>query len=249
MKKTILLFGLFSLFLFSNIAFAQNFDDIGSLIFRDLLQMNDYPGAPFSGNIMQDLIMFLLVPSVFIILVIYTLTGRLVANAKLDLLLSVTIYLFIIASGFYRIFALLAGPYFIFLIFILGIVYFFAGHFGFRGGGGFAAGRGGGFAAGGGTAIEGDVGEAAALKLNEIKGAVAAAKTSLKGSKGSQFAGMGMVSANQELGKLMAEFNALKSQFRYNPGAQVSYNFKLHKLHLNEGNVLKAAEKYLGTGR
>ncbi len=112
-------------------------NDIGYLIFVQLLQMTEYPGSPFTGEIARDLIMFLLVPSVFILLVVYMMVGRVLPPGatynKLRVLLGVTTYLFIIAGGYYRTFALLAGPYFIFLIFVLGILFFFIEHFGRRG--------------------------------------------------------------------------------------------------------------------
>ena len=105
-------------------------EDIGTLIFSQLLGMTQYPGSPFTGNLFRDLIMFLIVPTIFIILVIYTLSGRIVpAQVRLRVLLSIGVYLFIIAGGYYPVFALLAGPYFIFLIFILGILFYFMGHF------------------------------------------------------------------------------------------------------------------------
>lgn len=113
------------------------FDDIGQIIFVQLLQMTDYPGSPFTGDIARDLIMFLLVPSVFIILVVYMMVGRVLppdaTYNKLRVLLGVTTYLFIIAGGYYRTFALLAGPYFIFLVFVLGILFFLMEHFRRRG--------------------------------------------------------------------------------------------------------------------
>lgn len=156
MINRIILSLVLSLFLFSNIAFAQDFDDIGSLLFRDILQMNEYPGAPFTGNIGNDLIMFLLVPSVFIILVVYMLLGRLFwhtgGQGKLRVLVGITIYLFIIAGGYYSAFARLAGPYFLVLIFIYGLLYFFFGHFSIREGGGYSAG-GGGYSRGGGSLV------------------------------------------------------------------------------------------------
>ena len=112
-------------------------EDIGQLIFVQLLQMTDYPGSPFTGDIARDLIMFLLVPSVFIILVVYMMVGRVLPPGgiynKLRILLGITTYLFIIAGGYYRVFALLAGPYFIFLVFILGILFFILEHFRRRG--------------------------------------------------------------------------------------------------------------------
>lgn len=110
--------------------------DIGTILFVEILQMSQYPGSPFTGNIFQDLIMFLFVPSVFIILIIYMTVARILPSqmTKFRLLLGIAVYLFIIAGGYYPAFALLAGPYFIFLIFVLGLLYFVLEHF--RGGGG-----------------------------------------------------------------------------------------------------------------
>ena len=115
--------------------------DIGEMLFVNILQMNQYPGQPFTGNIFQDLILFLIVPTIFIIMIIYTMAGRMAADKKIRIMLGVGAYLFIVASGYYAAFALLSGPYFIFLIFILGVVSFLAGHF--KGGGpGYSSGGG-----------------------------------------------------------------------------------------------------------
>src|SRR3989304_9862690 len=105
--------------------------DIGQFIFVDILQMTLYPGSPFTGDTGRDVIMFLLVPSVFIILVIYMMLGRLLHTAytRLRLLVGITTYLFIIAGGYYQVFALIAGQYFVFLIFILGLLFLFLEHF------------------------------------------------------------------------------------------------------------------------
>lgn len=110
------------------------YDDIGRVIFVDFYRMAEYPGAPFSGNTANDLIMFLLVPSVFIILFVIVLLGRIIdpTHRGLRALVGLTVYLFIVAGGYYRAFAYLAGPYFIFLIFFLGLVYFIPSHFGRR---------------------------------------------------------------------------------------------------------------------
>jgi hypothetical protein len=109
-------------------AHAQS--DIGELVFRNILQVNDYPGSPFTGVVINDLVMFFFIPTVFIIVIIYTLVGRLTDDKKIKLLMGIAFYLFIIFGGYFRIFMLLAGPYFLFLIIILGIVFFFLGHFG-----------------------------------------------------------------------------------------------------------------------
>ncbi|MEM7819905.1 MAG: hypothetical protein QXD48_03695 [Candidatus Aenigmatarchaeota archaeon] len=116
-------------------------EDIGYVIFVQLFGMAEYPSSPFTGNIIRDLIQFLFIPTVFILLLIYMILGRLFsltlgAQVKLRVLVGVAIYLFILTSGYYKIFAYLAGPYFIFLIFILGLFYFIFSHFGARGEGG-----------------------------------------------------------------------------------------------------------------
>jgi hypothetical protein len=112
--------------------------DIGTTIFAEILGMTQYPGSPFTGEIVRDLILFLFVPSVFIIMFIVVLLGRIVASeyGKMRLLVGMALYMFIVASGYYAAFALIAGPYFVFLIFILGALYFLPAHFGLRKGGG-----------------------------------------------------------------------------------------------------------------
>lgn len=112
-------------------------EELASTIFIEVLGMTQYPGAPFTGNVIRDIIMFLFIPSVFIILFIYSILGRLFSGAagtqqKLRLLVGIAIYLFIVTGGYYSTFAYFAGPYFVFLIFILGLIYFIPGHFGFR---------------------------------------------------------------------------------------------------------------------
>jgi len=112
--------------------------DLGYILFVEFLRMTQYPGAPFTGEIIRDLVMFFFIPTVFIILIVYMLLGRILppAHVKLRALLGIAIYAFIIFGGYYPVFAYLAGPYFIFLIFILGILYYFLEHFTRRGGGG-----------------------------------------------------------------------------------------------------------------
>ena len=106
--------------------------DIGYLLFVEILGMTAYPGHPFTGNIIQDLVLFFFIPSVFIIFIVYILTARMMKeNPKLRLLLGITFYLFIVFSPYhlYSMFAYLAGPYFLFMLLILGVLYFFIGHF------------------------------------------------------------------------------------------------------------------------
>lgn len=111
--------------------------------------MMEYPGSPFTGIILNDLVMFFLIPTIFIILVIYMAVGRVVAgHPGLRLLVGLGAYLFIIFGGYFGVFARIAGPYFIFLIFVLGLLYFLLEHFSRRGGyssGGGYSGGGGGF--------------------------------------------------------------------------------------------------------
>lgn len=123
--------------------------DIGETLFVNLLGMTQYPGDPFTGNIYRDIIMFLIVPTIFIIMVLYIMSGRIIPDKKFRVMLGVGAYLFIIAGGYYSFFALLAGPYFIFLIFILGVLGYLAGHFRrgghtggpYSGGGGYSRGH------------------------------------------------------------------------------------------------------------
>ena len=121
-------------------------EDIGYLIFGQFLGMSQYPGQPFTGNIYRDLIMFLIVPTIFIIMVLYIMSGRIIPDKKFRIMLGVGAYLFIIAGGYYSFFALLSGPYFIFLIFILGVFGYLARHFrpsarGYSRGGGYSRGH------------------------------------------------------------------------------------------------------------
>jgi len=115
------------------------FEDIGTLLFRDILKIYQYPGAPFTGNIINDLISYFFIPMVFVIFFIYMLLGRIVVGVKwLRLLMGLAIFLFMIVNGWFAIFALMAGPYFVFLIVGLGALFFIPSHFriGGIGGGG-----------------------------------------------------------------------------------------------------------------
>ncbi len=105
--------------------------DIGSFLFKGILGMAEYPSSPFTGIILNDLVMFFLIPTVFIILIVYMLLARLVPidNKGMRIMVGLSVYLFIVFGGYYPIFARLAGPYFIFLIFVLGLFYFILHHF------------------------------------------------------------------------------------------------------------------------
>ncbi len=117
------------------------FEEIGQILFIEILKMQEYPGAPFTGNIFNDLVMYFFIPTVFIILVVYMMVSRVLPTAYkgMRFLLGIAAYMFIIVGGYYSVFAYLAGPYFIFLIFIMGILFYFTRHFhpsGGQGGGG-----------------------------------------------------------------------------------------------------------------
>jgi hypothetical protein len=111
-------------------------EDIGYMLFVQLLGMTEYPGAPFTANIVKDLILFLFVPMVFIIAVVYMLTMRVFPEtySKMRLLFGIAAFLVIVVSGYYKMFAYIAGVYFVFLIIIMGLLFFLLRHF--RGGGG-----------------------------------------------------------------------------------------------------------------
>ncbi len=112
-------------------------EDIGSLLFVDILKMtSEYPGSPFTGNIVTDLVMYFFLPTIFILMVIIMLVGRIFPPGlkNLRVLLGIGVYLYIIVGGYFQFFALLAPIYFMFLIFVVGILYFILEHF--RGGGG-----------------------------------------------------------------------------------------------------------------
>jgi hypothetical protein len=111
--------------------------DIGTFLFRDVLRMYDYPGAPFSGMIVNDIILYFFIPMVFVIFFIYMLLGRIVVGVIwLRLLMGLAIFLFMIVNGWFAMFAYMAGPYFVFLIIVLGALYFIPSHFRIGGGGG-----------------------------------------------------------------------------------------------------------------
>ncbi len=106
-------------------------EDIGQLLFVDILKMSQYPGSPFTGNIFNDLVMFFFIPTVFIILVVYMMVARVLPAQYIGLrfLLGIAAYMFIIVGGYYSLFAYLAGPYFLFLILFMGLLFYFTRHF------------------------------------------------------------------------------------------------------------------------
>ena len=133
------------LLLLSSVVFAQ-VDDIGRTLFVELLGVREYPGAPFSGNPVNDIILFFLLPTILIIMIIYMMVGRIfpAGYRSLRLLLGIGAYLFIVAGGYFAFFIRLTGPTFIFFVFILGVLFFFLEFITGRGRGGGAGGGGGG---------------------------------------------------------------------------------------------------------
>src|SRR3990167_3974271 len=99
MKRALLL-----LFLLSAVSFAQPFgiNDIEKTFYKDILQIYQYPGAPFSGNPFTDIIMIFFIPTGFLVILVYTIAGRFYENPKLRLLLSVMFFLFAVAGGAFR---------------------------------------------------------------------------------------------------------------------------------------------------
>ncbi len=211
--------------LLSGIVFAQQIDDIGRTLFVELLGMRNYPGAPFTGNVINDLIMFLIIPTIFIIFVVFILLGRLaVAQRGIRILLGIGIYLFIIAGGYYNTFALLAGPYFIFLIFILGLLYFIPSHFRVRGGG-----MPGGGMTGRGASLEGaETSLAKQLVLKQIM-----LKEQEAGLKRARTANDPRTADYESrVGELRAEIKVLEGEIRYNPAEKIAYSALRHKYHV-----------------
>jgi len=125
--------------------------DIGYTLFVEILRMSQYPGAPFTGDIVRDIVMFFFIPTVFIILFVFMLLGTMFPRGwPLRVLTGIAIWLFIVFGGYYGVFAAIAGPYFFILIFILGGLFFLRGHIGVRVEGGAVPGYGGGGSRGGG---------------------------------------------------------------------------------------------------
>ncbi len=107
--------------------------DIGNLLFSEILRISAYPGAPFTGDPVRDLVMFFFVPTIFLIMFIFIIVNRVGGHPKISLLLGIGIYMYVLASGYFEFFVLLAGPYFVVLIFILGVIWFvFQGGFGIK---------------------------------------------------------------------------------------------------------------------
>ncbi len=213
MKKFVL-----ALLLLSSTAFAQA-GDIGRTLFGELLGMRNYPGSPFSGNIINDLIMFLIIPTIFIIFVVFILLGRLaVAQRGIRILIGIGIYLFIVAGGYYSTFALLAGPYFIFLIFILGLLYFIPSHFRVRGGGGMPGGAG--------ASLEGaETSLAKQLVTKQIM--LNQQEAGLKRAR--QANDPRTADYESRVAELKAEIKVLEGEIRLNPAERFAYSTLRHK--------------------
>lgn len=95
-------------------------------------------------DVINQLAFFLFFPSVFIILFIYVLSDGILStiNPKFKVLLGISIYTFIVLSGWYSLFLWISQFWFIFIILIVGIWFFFRKMFGRGGGSGGGGGRG-----------------------------------------------------------------------------------------------------------
>jgi len=103
--------------------------DIGTILFVEILGIAQYPGSPFTGNIIQDIVLYFFVPSVLLILVIYMATIIVVpGQARLRLLFGIAAYAFVIAGRYFAIFALSAASYML-LVILFAILLFVFRHF------------------------------------------------------------------------------------------------------------------------
>jgi hypothetical protein len=207
-------------------------DDIGTLIFVEILQIHQYPGDPFTGNIIRDLIMHLFLPSVLIIMFIYAILGFInLGHTKLKLLMGIAMYLFVVAGGYFSFFALLSDFYFIFLIFIVGAIYFLPSHFG--------RGREGPHSMPGSAVAESHA-QAATSLLNAIRvqcGVVEATKSGPDQRL--------LPTELRELGKLLTDFNGLKTSMKFNPGERARYMSLLAAYGVDENKIIKEAKDIL----
>lgn len=105
--------------------------DIGEMLFREVLGFSSYPGSPFTGNLFQDIIMFFFIPTVFLIIFIYVTAGIIVApeNKKLNLLMGLSIYAFIVAGHYFEAVAIFASQFYFLFILLIGLIYFLGRHF------------------------------------------------------------------------------------------------------------------------
>ncbi len=104
--------------------------EIATFLFSEVLRC-PWCIAHMTGNVMEDMVMMFLLPTIIIILFVYVLVSdlKIVRNNWMKLLMGVAFYLFIIFGGFFEIVAQITKTYFIILIFVLGILYFVLGHF------------------------------------------------------------------------------------------------------------------------
>ncbi|MDI6721768.1 MAG: hypothetical protein QMD85_05220, partial [Candidatus Aenigmarchaeota archaeon] len=187
-------------------------------------KMSQYPGSPFTGNIFNDLIMFFFIPTVFIILVVYLMVARVLPPAYkgLRFLLGIAAYLFIIVGGYYSMFAYLAGPYFLFLILIMGLLFYFTQHFH----------RTGTPAAGGGTqqlstsAASDRVNNLIGLKIEEeeLKQQIEEAKKLANPQN--------VPHMQQRLTEVRKEIRIIEPQVRHNPVESLQFQYLKQKHHL-----------------
>lgn len=103
--------------------------DAEKVFYRDILQISSYPGAPFTGNPFTDIIMVFFIPTGFLILFMHYVAAMFwQGHAKLNLLFTLMLYLFVIGSGAFQYFVGIAAGYIPILLFFGGI-FFVLQHF------------------------------------------------------------------------------------------------------------------------
>ncbi|MBI4014927.1 MAG: hypothetical protein HY365_03150 [Candidatus Aenigmarchaeota archaeon] len=127
MKRS-LLFAL-SFLMGASFAAPLNIGNAEEIFYRDILQISSFPGAPFTGNPFTDIIMVFFIPTGFLILFIHYVAAMFwQGHAKLNLLFTLMLYLFVIGSGAFQYFVGLASGYIPILLFFGGI-FFVLQHF------------------------------------------------------------------------------------------------------------------------
>jgi len=105
--------------------------DVMEYLFVEILKWPGYVSY-VTGNPIEDLVMLFFIPSALIIIFVWVVLnglGILQDNKKMQLLFGIILFLFIVFSGYFGVFASLAKSYLIFIIFVYGILYFVFAHF------------------------------------------------------------------------------------------------------------------------
>ena len=199
-------------------------EEIGQILFSEILKMQEYPGSPFTGNIFNDLVMFFFIPTVFIILVVYMMVARVlpVGYKGFRFLLGIAAYMFIIVGGYYSVFAYLAGPYFMFLIFVMGLLFYFTRHFQRTGGPGGGGGPSSMMTQGVDDRVQALVN--AEIEAEELNTQIKEAKHLANPQNVPQM--------QQRLAEVNAQIRRIKPNVMHHPGENIQYQMLRHKHHL-----------------